>query len=148
MTHIDLNIIQRIPHPNYKYPAKYNDIGLFRLERRVQFNSAIRPACLPEQSAVSTRRAIASGWGVVEWKQSRSNVLQKVILELFSQEECKSAYRTDNNRKLNKGIVEESQVCAGSRDEEKDTCQGDSGGNCLFIKFSNFVTNTHRFVFL
>ncbi len=124
ITRIDLNIIERIPHPNYKYPLRYNDIALFKLERKVRIDGAIRPACLPEQSAIPTKKAIASGWGSVEFRGDRSNVLLKVILEIFSQAECASTFKTESNRKLNKGIVEEGQVCAGSKEDEKDTCQG------------------------
>ncbi|XP_037035178.1 serine protease snake-like [Bradysia coprophila] len=127
-TAIDLRIIQSIPHPEYRYPIQYNDIGLFKLERRVELSGAIRPACLPQVSAVPTKTAIASGWGTVTWRGKQSNVLLKVVLDMFSQTECNSTYRTDINRKLNRGIMEESQVCAGSHTEEKDSCQGDSGG--------------------
>lgn len=127
-TAVDLRIIQSIPHPDYRYPIQYNDIGLFKLERRVELNAAIRPACLPQQASVPTKTAIATGWGTVTWRGKQSNVLLKVILDMFTQNECNSTYRTDVNRKLNRGIVEETQVCAGSHNEEKDSCQGDSGG--------------------
>lgn len=127
-TKIDLRIIESIPHPEYRYPIQYNDIGLFKLERRVELNGSIRPACLPEQSAVPTKSAIATGWGTVTWRGKQSNVLLKVTLDMFTQNECNRTYRTDVNRKLNRGIVEETQVCAGSHTEEKDSCQGDSGG--------------------
>lgn len=127
-TSVDLRIVERIPHPEYRYPSQYNDIGLFKLERKVQLNGAIRPACLPEQASVKTKTAIATGWGTVTWRGQQSNVLLKVTLDMFSQNECNSTYRTDINRKLNKGIMEETQVCAGSHNEEKDSCQGDSGG--------------------
>lgn len=125
---VDLRIAQSIPHPEYRYPIQYNDIGLFKLERRVDLNGAIRPACLPDESAVTTRTAIATGWGAVTWRGDQSSVLLKVTLDMFTQTECNRTFRNDINRKLNRGIVEATQVCAGSRTEEKDSCQGDSGG--------------------
>ncbi len=115
-------------HPDYRYPIQYNDIGLFKLERKIEFNGGIRPACLPEQSVVPTKSALATGWGSVAWRGDQSNVLLKVTLQMFSQSECNSTYKQDINRKLNRGIVEETQVCAGSHTAEKDSCQGDSGG--------------------
>lgn len=127
-TPIDLKIIESIPHPEYRYPVQYNDIGLFKLERRVELSGAIRPACLPQQSAVPTKSAIATGWGTVAWRGKQSNILLKVILEMFTQNECNSTYKGDINRKLNQGIMEQTQVCAGSHSDEKDSCQGDSGG--------------------
>uniref|UniRef100_A0A1B0DLB7 Uncharacterized protein n=2 Tax=Phlebotomus papatasi TaxID=29031 RepID=A0A1B0DLB7_PHLPP len=49
-------------------------------------------------------------------------------LELFTHQECNKSFEFNINRKLSKGIVDESQLCAGSHSEEKDTCEGDSGG--------------------
>lgn len=124
---IDFRIIDKIPHPDYRSSLKYNDIGLFKLDRKVEFSKAIRPACLPEQESVGTNAAIATGWGKVSTDGNPSNVLLKVVLNMFSQDECNSTYGRDKSRHLPNGIIEESQVCAGSHTEEKDTCQGDSG---------------------
>ncbi|KAJ6636459.1 Serine protease snake [Pseudolycoriella hygida] len=141
-TVVDLRIIQSIPHPDYRYPIQYNDIGLFKLERRVELNGAIRPACLPEQSAVQTKSAIATGWGTVSWRGRQSNALLKVTLDMFTEAECNRTYSSDINRKLNRGILEESQVCAGSHKEEKDSCQGDSGGPLQIYHDTHHCTYT------
>lgn len=127
-TALELQIIKRISHPDYHYPMKYNDIALFELKRSVQLSGTIRPACLPQVSAIPTKTAIASGWGKVAHIGNQSNVLLKVVLEMFSQSECNATYGKNIDRKLDRGILDESQVCAGSHSEEKDTCQGDSGG--------------------
>lgn len=111
-TTIDLRVIEIIPHPEYRQSIKYNDISLFKLERKVELSGAIRPACLPQVSAVPTKTAIASGWGTVSWKGKHNDVLQKAFVDMFSQRECNITYAME--RKLNRGIVEETQVCASS----------------------------------
>lgn len=47
----------------------------------------------------------------------------KVTLKYFSWEECQIAYENVSSRRLPIGIDDQSQVCAGGRNEEKDTCQ-------------------------
>lgn len=69
--------------------------------------------------------AIASGWGRIGWTDDLSDQLLKVTLDFFPFDECAESYGT--NRKLPNGILDAQQVCAGSRDENKDTCEGDSG---------------------
>lgn len=123
-TTIDFLIAERIRYPHYQLP--YNDIMLLKLNRFVQFNGAIRPACLPDHLGIESNRAtIASGWGLTE-NGTRSNVLLKATLNFFSQKECNEKYA--GKIVLHNGIVEETQLCAGSRLDDKDTCQGDSGG--------------------
>lgn len=54
------NIQERIKHPDYKKPAAYNDIVLFKLDRNVEFNDYILPICLP-QTDLKAPKAIATG---------------------------------------------------------------------------------------
>jgi len=97
------------------------------LERNVEFNIYVRPACLPEELS-NFDLVIATGWGRVEWGGLTSNELQKVTLQTFTYEECNQTYRYDINRRLTNGIDDNTQLCCGSKSEAKDTCQGDSGG--------------------
>lgn len=109
-------------HPEYRGSSTYNDIALVRLGQRVQFDQYMRPACLAtEADAQSTVKATATGWGLTAYKGNRSDKLLKVGLERFSQTECVETFRRSINRRLSNGIVE-TQMCAGSHTEEKDTC--------------------------
>jgi len=56
-------IVERILHPNYKPPSMYNDIGLYRLSTPVKFNQFILPVCLNSEEQLTTKQAIAIGWG-------------------------------------------------------------------------------------
>ncbi|XP_055594342.1 venom protease-like [Uranotaenia lowii] len=122
----DFNVAELFPHPEYRMATQYNDIALLKLDRKVIFSPYIRPICLPQSEVLKNRKAIATGWGTIGYGESTSPVLLKVVLDMFSHEECSPQF--EPNRKLKDGIRPESQICAGSRNSSKDTCQGDSGG--------------------
>lgn len=124
---IDLNIIERILHHDYKIPSKYNDIALLKLEHPVTFSQYVRPACLAETFDIPSKTVIATGWGRTEYAEMTSDHLQKVVLDQIVQPSCNASYAPHLSRNLRRGIVEETQFCAGSK-LHRDTCQGDSGG--------------------
>lgn len=109
---------------------------LIKLKDFIAFNAAIRPICLPEQSAVATNEAIVSGWGL-DRPGHRSDVLLKVTLELFSHGQCNGKYAA--YAEFVNGIDEETQLCAGWMKGllRKDACHGDSGGPIQIPKDNN-----------
>lgn len=115
-----------ISHPDYSTRLQYNDISLLKLVRQMDFGFYARPACVNTQYQYSQHMAIATGWGLTEYFGSDSDVLQKVTLDFFTFDECTG--RFPSNRKLPQGLFQDQQLCAGSKDESKDTCEGDSGG--------------------
>lgn len=125
---IDVKIIERFQHEEYKIPAKYNDIALLKLEHPVTFSQYVRPACLAETFEIPGAKVIATGWGQTDYdEKTTSDFLQKVSLDLIPHPVCNASNAHSFGRKLIKGIVDATQVCAGSK-QGKDTCQGDSGG--------------------
>jgi hypothetical protein len=62
-----VEISEIIVHPDYKPPQKYNDLALLKLARDIRFNSKIRPACLPVVSPPSDMKAVATGWGKIQY---------------------------------------------------------------------------------
>lgn len=129
-----LDIIERIPHPEYQ-GSHYNDISLFKVDRKVKFNAGIRPVCLPAKSNVPETAIIATGWGSINYRGRKSDVLMKVNLEMFSQSECRHFFSNDGSLRL--GILEESQICVGSHSERKDTCLASNGGQ-LQVDHENY----------
>ncbi|XP_046488795.1 venom protease-like [Neodiprion pinetum] len=125
---VDRRITQRIRHPQYELPSQYHDIALLRLESRVSFNAWIRPACLHTSPTTGTQKAIATGWGRVEWADDEgSSDLLKVTLPLVDQRTCNASYLAGGSVvQLRDGVVGEWTICAGK--DGSDTCQGDSGG--------------------
>lgn len=119
----DFLITERYPHPQYKPPQQYNDIALVRLDKEAVITPYVRPLCLQVEKELPTYSPIATGWGRLQFGGETSENLMKVTLKYFSWEECQEAYKNVSSRRLPNGIDDDRQVCAGGRNEEKDTCQ-------------------------
>lgn len=80
--------------------------------------------------------------GRTDYRGSTSEVLMKVVLELFTEDECNATYLdAARTTQLRYGILPAQQFCAGSHTEKKDTCQVRSS-TCLFLNiFFPFQTN-------
>ncbi|XP_017022252.1 chymotrypsin-like protease CTRL-1 [Drosophila kikkawai] len=116
---IEIQVVQRIPHPNYNAIYLRNDIALFRLAKTVQYTDYIRPICLTtnRNPLQFTTNLAATGWGITQ-TGTTSNVLKTTTLKKLHFDSCSSIY--------NIRIVDGSQFCAGNADS--NTGQGDSGG--------------------
>lgn len=123
-----IEVSRIINHPDYKPPSKYHDLAVLELSKPVNFTKNIRPACLYQYENLTEHTPFATGWGLTEFGGKPSNVLQKVGLSYFTNEECNEEYKRTSKRFLSKGIQGDMQICVGSRSKEMDTCQGDSGG--------------------
>lgn len=125
----DYEIERVIRHPDYRPPAKYNDIALLKLKKPIKpFTRLVRPACLYTSNEFRVNRTTATGWGRVFFDDDPSDILLKVGLQIINQNTCNSFYESERNtKKLSKGI-QPSMMCAGDLAGGKDTCQGDSGG--------------------
>ncbi|XP_011341349.1 serine protease snake isoform X2 [Ooceraea biroi] len=123
------NIVERIKHPDYKGSVRYHDIALFKLDRPLELNPRVRPACLEASTQISGKSAIASGFGKTSYESDiGSNELMKVQLNYISEDDCKKSYTDDlGSRQMPQGLIS-SLLCAGIMEGGKDTCQGDSGG--------------------
>ncbi|KAL0853134.1 hypothetical protein ABMA27_012898 [Loxostege sticticalis] len=115
-----------IAHPSYKPPSRYHDIALIELESPVKLSQFLVPACVHVGDAVAEDRVLATGWGLTEHRGNTSDVLQKVILNQFTREECAGKFPV--HRHMKQGFDANTQICYGDKQEKKDTCQGDSGG--------------------
>ncbi|XP_055902776.1 venom protease-like [Eupeodes corollae] len=124
----DFNIAQLLPHPEYNTSIRYNDIALIELKSEVQFNEYIRPACLPYQDFNNQSQLIVTGWGSTKLAGRNAAHLQKAGVELFEEDECNEIYSEEGENTLPAGVKYRTQICAGSKQDIKDTCQGDSGG--------------------
>ncbi|CAH2045742.1 unnamed protein product, partial [Iphiclides podalirius] len=128
----DIAVIRAIAHPDYvRIPVVLNDIGLLRLKKPVDFKPRNAAAvCLPvfqnlREMDITGERGTVAGWGVTE-SQSRSNILLKVSVPIYSHDTCKAYY--ERNRKP--GSKPSNRLlktfCAGELG--RDSCSGDSGG--------------------
>lgn len=79
------------------------------------------PICLPQVDALTTKRAIATGWGRQGFGEDASDSLMKVTIEYFDQARCNEVYE-DDEKLDGKGINFSKIVCAGSTNKTGDTC--------------------------
>lgn len=67
-------VAERIAHPEYRLPGRYNDIALLRLARDAVFDGFTRPACLHRVKALpgpsEQIKFIATGWGRVGYSET------------------------------------------------------------------------------
>lgn len=137
--HVDFNVIETFFHENVPSET-FNEIVLLKLDRKVEFNDAIRPACLAQELTVPNK-AVATGWGSVARRriaQMRSNILRKVELEIFSRNELSGKRIL---RYVNK-YDEDTIVFAGHHKESRDTCFGDGGGPLQILHETHYCTYT------
>ncbi|XP_017129144.1 venom protease [Drosophila elegans] len=124
----DFEVKDHTLHPDYSYPALYNDISVVRLSKAVTFNEYKHPACLPFADGRSVSSFIAIGWGQLEIvPRTENKKLQKVKLDNYN---TRCTITTEKNEELPEGYNHTTQLCIGST-KHKDTCNGDSGGPVL-----------------
>lgn len=122
----DFGVRNATEHPDYKYPILYNDIAVIQLDRVVNFSVYKHPACLPFDDGVRSENFIAIGWGHKKFAGKESTKLLKVQLKNFGTR----CLATTDIEELPNGYNATTQICIGSN-EQKDTCNGDSGGPVL-----------------
>lgn len=120
----DYPVERIVRHPQFKQPAKYYDIAVIRLGRRVRITNHIRPACLWQSNNFNYPSVIATGWGLTRDRGNPSDDLLKVSLKVIDNRRCTSIF--ERYQQLRQGILD-SQICAGDDVDERDTCNGDSG---------------------
>ncbi|XP_063912158.1 serine protease snake-like [Zophobas morio] len=141
----EIKVVEKVAHPDYKRGSVYNDIGLVKLEKPVEMTSYVRPACLYTDSVIHVTDGIATGWGSTESVgRSKSENLLKVTLKIIDHQTCSDSYKNATN--LDKGIVNDIQVCTGGGNERKDTCQGDTGGPIQIYHSSDATLCTYDVV--
>lgn len=124
------NIIQIVPHPQYRSSLNYFDLALFRLSGNIRPHRTVVPACLwtlDRPDAYRDLRMEAIGFGATGTNENAAQNVEKVSLQYVNDTICKRIYRTE--RKWPNGLVEH-QICALGALQgnlRQDTCQGDSG---------------------
>ncbi|XP_046382730.1 serine protease snake-like [Ischnura elegans] len=135
-------VIRRIRHPEYKPPAKYNDVALLEIGPAITKNpknltsEQLHPACLRLDDSTKYDSYIATGWGRVGPGEDPSNQLLKVALNVFDEAKCNETFETEirTTTQLRRGI-DSTMLCAGILSGGKDTCQGDSGGPLMYATY-------------
>ncbi|KAM5171894.1 acrosin-like [Mantella aurantiaca] len=124
-------------HKKYSGKIKINDVALIKLNKPVQYDDFVQPACLPSstQNISSMVLCYVSGWGLMdENADTTADILQEAKVSLIDREIC-------NKPDWYKGRVLKQNICAGHDKGGIDSCQGDSGGPlmCLDKTISKYV---------
>ncbi|XP_036344729.1 serine protease snake-like [Rhagoletis pomonella] len=125
-TATDYDIDQIIEHPNYEYPAIYNDIALIRMTKGY-FSGIpqVAKACI-WYGSLAEEQLTAIGYGDTQFAGASSPLLMKTSLSTITNEKCNTYYEQDED--LLRSAVIATQLCAKDHEKLRDTCQGDSGG--------------------
>ncbi|XP_045456905.1 serine protease snake-like [Melitaea cinxia] len=132
------NVKQIYKHPEYKSPLVYNDIALLESDRpckelyvcwSMQLGRYAVPACLHDGRPINDTEVYATGWGSTMFRFiTLPDILQKVALERYSDDECQRRYSNITIRLMPRGYDKKTQICYGHRKMKRDSCKGDSGG--------------------
>lgn len=131
-----VNISKTIYHPDYKSTSYYNDIALLKLDRKINFNEFIQPACLPKTKESLYTNLTSAGWHYIDSLGIKTKQFSISSLEHFNHTVCNENYKIENS-KLENGILDEIQICAGSWFGSQDSCFGQSGGP-LYLEHNEF----------
>ncbi|XP_039958790.1 serine protease 53 [Bactrocera tryoni] len=119
------NVSKIIVHENYEPGNLHlNDIALLRLQTPLKFGSKVRAVHLPaaQQDTAEAMPAVLLGWGLNATGGVIQKQLQKVHLQIFSDEECSQRHGTQ---------LHPTTICAGVPEGGRGQCSGDSGGPLL-----------------
>jgi len=123
-------------HPDYSNRNSNNDIALLKLNATVSFTEYLYPICLPTSSS-NDAKAIVTGFGKTGRHDSTTEKLMKVILEIFSHNECQELLKTAQ-------INQNTMICYGNRVLRGDSCRVNR--NCFhIIAFLNIKNYNFKF---
>ncbi|XP_045458027.1 trypsin-like [Melitaea cinxia] len=114
-------------HPEFRKNGPHsNDIAIVLVSRSgVQFNSHVRPICLPDQADTTGRWCAVSGWGYqAEGTENFAPVLRAAAVPVLDQTTCRKEKVLGGCQQT----ILDSMLCAGVLSGGVDACKGDSGG--------------------
>ncbi|XP_022122405.2 trypsin-like [Pieris rapae] len=119
-----------VPHPDFRKNGPHsNDIALVLVARSgsgVQFNSHVRPICLPDSLDTAGRWCAVSGWGYQEegTEQKFAPILRAAAVPILDLATCRKEQVLGGRQQT----ILDSMLCAGVLSGGVDACRGDSGG--------------------
>ncbi|KAJ6633373.1 Proclotting enzyme [Pseudolycoriella hygida] len=119
----DFRVADIRQHIDFDGTTYDNDISILKLERATLFNTYIWPVCMPPSGETwEAYQGIVTGWGTQFFGGPSSDVLMEVVVPIWTQKRCKSAFTQR---------ISDTVICAGATEGGRDSCQGDSGGPLL-----------------
>lgn len=123
-----VNVEKFIAHPDFSKLGPYShDIALLVLsDPGFNFDTIVKPVCLPLKDPSPGTWCEVSGWGAVSTSNTEkvSNTIQSAAVPVISLDTC----RTDDVYGGFHQPILDSMLCAGHLEGNIDACRGDSGG--------------------
>ncbi|XP_046486980.1 uncharacterized protein [Neodiprion pinetum] len=118
-----------LKHPQFYSGGLYHDVAVLILTSEVNYQTNVRPICLPQQGMAITPgvRCYATGWGRNSFgvEGQYQAVLRQVDLPIVERSDCQNRLRSTRLGQYFQ--LHGSFMCAGG-EPSKDTCTGDGGG--------------------
>ncbi|GBM38026.1 Clotting factor B [Araneus ventricosus] len=132
-----------IIHPQYLPREHYNDIAVIRLKEPINFESNVRPICLPSSPEIRRKKLLGkevtvTGWGDQDFGGKRATILREVSVKVINASSCDKSYEPVRGSTLPRGITRQF-ICAGVPEGGKDACQRDSGGPLMLLENSVWI---------
>uniref|UniRef100_A0A8C8RV17 Ovochymase-1 n=1 Tax=Pelusios castaneus TaxID=367368 RepID=A0A8C8RV17_9SAUR len=114
-------------HPDFDIVSYDSDIALIHLDGHLEYNTVVRPICLPNTTEPLSSSVLCTmtGWGSTrEADGSLASRLQQTQVPVLENEVCEENYYFNHP-----GGITARMICAGfAVSGGQDSCQGDSGG--------------------
>ena len=110
---VDQSVAEIILHNAFNKRTRENNIAILKLASRVRPSEYIRSICLPTGRLIPGQMAFVVGWGATRNPGPASDILMETALPIWRTQIC--------NDTLDRAIYP-TQVCAGWKSGDKDTC--------------------------
>ncbi|KAM4723147.1 ovochymase-2 [Rhinophrynus dorsalis] len=124
------SVKQIIVHSEFTRQSMDYDIALLQLAEPFQFNSYVRPICLPERNSevAPSSLCVVSGWGLRRKEKEKSTKLQQLEVPVLLTDACKDHYENHS------GGITDRMFCAGfPTGQANDSCSAQAGGPLVCI---------------
>ncbi|XP_071637590.1 chymotrypsin-2-like [Temnothorax longispinosus] len=111
-------------HKNYNSTNSWiNDIALLKLQSPIKYSPLVSPVKLMLNQTIPVgTEVVASGFGDLSYKGSKTIRLHVVDIKIADQDYCRNVWTNDSYN------IFDTQICANDPTIKKGSCQGDSGG--------------------
>ncbi|GJQ67970.1 hypothetical protein Trydic_g16723 [Trypoxylus dichotomus] len=134
------NIKNLIIHEQYRGGNNSFDIALMEVNQAFIFTAQVQPICIDWNSVhedsvfVEGNVGIVTGWGYIQERGPRSEVLRKVDVGLWTRSKCFNELPSDF-REL---YFTDDKFCAGYINASKNVCIGDAGAGLVFLSDNRY----------
>ena len=114
----EINIARIVKHPEFRNDSRYNDIALLKLERPVEINSYVRPACLQKHFSIYLSQVITTGW--TRFRATDDEGVFKITQYIEDFQTCNNV---TSRKSLPEGVVNDIQLCTNDAIGNLAACQ-------------------------